>query len=292
MNEQLLKIEQACLEANTAPVVLTGVTLMILGLFLWIGGLRYLKAVTGFIGACIGTAIGFMISSYIDVHPAATICISATLCAFIAMLAQQVIIFILAIMIFSFAFGTGYLDYTIGKHGLTRVSDESSQTGLYDEDASSNGTGLFGSGSPFGEGSRLDELNKASQTALKAGKYANSFGQKLQEIYNELKPTVSKNAGYLIMWCVVGGIIGLVLAKLLKLIVMGFCCSVVGSSAMITGLMLAIIAKGTPVWSNLQNHHKVLTIVFGAMVAFGWLFQLMTGGMKQSKQKKESSENV
>ena len=292
MNEQLLKLEQACLDASSTPVIITGLTLMILGLFLWIGGLKYLKAVTGFIGACIGAGVGFAISTYIDIHLAATICVSATVFAFIAMLVQQIIILILAIAIFSLAFGTGYLDYTIGKHGLSAPAADSHQLSNSEYNSfSGDNDSFYDSGDPFENNNtysdKIRQLDRASQTAIKAGKYADTFGQKLRNIYAELKPTMSNNAGFLILWCVIGGIIGLVLAKLLKLVVMAFCCSIVGSSSMISGLMLSIIAKGTPVWSNLQNHHKVLTIVFGVMVAFGWVFQLITGGMKKSTKNRE-----
>ena len=302
MNEQLLKIEQVCLDANSTTVLLTGVVLIILGLFLWIGGLKYLKAVTGFIGAGIGAGLGFIISRHIEVHPAAVISISTIIFAFGAMLAQQVIILVLAVLIFSLAFGTGYLDYALGKHGLTSVKTKQEQTSseadVSDQevsDESETKTDFFDSGNPFdkleGLAEKLEVMDKTQQAAKTAGEYAGTFWEKMKEIFSEIKPTMNDNAGYLILWCVVGGITGLILAHLLKLLVMAFCCSVVGSSAMICGLMLGIIAKGTPVWTNLQNHHKFLTLVFGVMVAFGWLFQIVSGGGKRSTNMNTSSDN-
>ena len=291
MNEQILKIEQACLDASGMPVLLTGLGMFLIGLFLWIGGLKYLKVVTGFIGAGIGAGIGVVLAAYIDFHPAAVICISATVFGFGAMLAQQIIILLLTVVIFSFAFGTGYLDYTIGKYGLSGPTSETRDASQYRSEDIESGNDIFSPDNPFGNLENSQQAESNAHKLIHAGEYAGTFWEKIKQIISELSPTMSNNAGYFIMWCIVGGLIGLVLAQLLKLIIMAFCCSVVGTTAMISGGMLAIIAKGTPVWSNMQNHQQVLSIVFGVLVVFGWIFQMLTGGGKQSKAKDSSERN-
>jgi hypothetical protein len=49
----------------------------------------------------------------------------------------------------------------------------------------------------------------------------------------------------------------------------------VGTTAVLGGVMALLLAKGTAACSALQNHPRVLPMVFVLMILFGWAVQLL-----------------
>ena len=293
MNEQLLKIERILLESPSGYVFLAGLALFIMGLFLWIGGLKYLKLVSGMLGGATGAIFGSILAATFNMHTAGTVAISAAIFAIGAVLLQQLIILLVATIIFGLIFGGGYMEYAIGK-GPAPTSSTQTETMHYDNQQGyqQSDNSSFQADNPFGHmqqfGQTAENLNRAGHIAAETGKYAGTFFEKIKAVFSELTPTMSNNAGYLILWCVLGAIIGLVLAQLLKTIVMALCCSIVGATGVVAGVIISIIAKGTDAWTILQGHGRVMTMVFLSMVIFGWLFQILT---RRSTKKTPQGDN-
>ncbi len=294
MNEQLLKIEKILLESSASHVLLAGVIMIILGAFLWLGGLKYLKVVSGMLGGATGAMLGSIIAASFSLHLMGTIAITAAVFAIGAILLQQLIILLIATVIFGMIFGGGYMEYAIGKvtpqdDNNTKVSSQYDNSN--DQQTSDN---AFHADNPFGNmknfGVNPETVSKTSNAVVKTGEYVGTFYEKIKAVLSELTPTMSNNAGYLIMWCVLGAIVGLVLAKLLKTLVMALCCSIVGSTSVVAGLIIAIISKGNQLWTNLQGHSRVLTMVFISMVLFGWLFQILTSRKSNNTLSSDKSD--
>lgn len=305
LNEQLLKIENILLESPQSYVFMTAIGVFVGGLVLWAGGLRYLKLVCGMLGGAVGAGIGSLLANYLNLPVPATVGIAAAVCALAAVLLQQVLILVVATVIFGLIFGGSFMEYTLGKQQTTDGEYNNMQSQL--DGSSSSGDenwyaaqvparpqeesvapGAFQADNPFGDSAGFGEN---LQKLAKAEEYAGSVFERIKAVLSELTPTISNNAGMLTMWCVLGAIIGLVLAQMLKTIVMALCCSIVGSTALIAGTIMAIIAKQTAAWTMLQGHGRVMSMVFGGMVLFGWLFQIITGGGKHSHHHHEDEES-
>ena len=294
MNEQLLKIEQILLETHSGYVFLSGLGIFMIGIFLWIGGLRYLKLVCGLLGGVGGAIIGSMLASSFSIPPAATIAISAAVLAIAATLTQHIIILTAATLIFGIIFAGGYMEYAINKARETAdlVTGNHSQQADYTQSPAGNNGMAFEARNPFENyesyADKTEQVNKQGQLVVKTGQYVGTFLQKIKQVIAELKPTMSENTLPLIVWCILGGIIGLVLAQILKTIIMALCCSIVGTTSVITGTIVAVIAKGTPAWSALQSHGHTLSLIFMGLIAFGWIFQIVTGGIKKKNTNTDS----
>ncbi len=289
MNDQLLKIEEILLEHSSGNVLLAGAILLIMGLFLWLGGLKYLKLVSGMLGGAGGALLGTVVSGMFEWSPAITIGASAAIFAIGAVLLQQLLIILVAATIFAAIFGGGYLEYTLNRIN-TEDTDNYPDSRYYQDYEYENHAreDTFHADNPFDSARQIsenaDRLHHASD-------YVGSFIEELQLVFSDLSPTMSDNSGYLILWCVVGGVIGLILAQLLKTIVMALCCSIVGTTSTISGIIIAIISKGTPLWTNMQGHGRFLAMVFFTMIVFGWFFQMITGKkIKKSSNPEKSSK--
>ena len=62
---------------------------------------------------------------------------------------------------------------------------------------------------------------------------------------------------------------------------MALCCSIVGTTSIIIGVMLLITAKGNLPFTAIQDKGNFLTILFVAMVLVGWIVQLFIGRPKK-----------
>ncbi|MBN2842248.1 MAG: hypothetical protein JXM68_04110 [Sedimentisphaerales bacterium] len=309
MNEQLLKIENILLESPQSYVFLTALGVFLGGLILWVGGLRYLKAVCGMLGGAVGAAVGSLLVGYLELPAGITIGISAAVFAIGAILLQQVLILGVATVIFALIFGGSFMEYTLGKQKSGELADqnnyESSQEEVYDQQTSwyeqqmqqervSESKGYFDADSPYNSlnefGQRAKEYNNTGEKLVRTGQYVGGVLDRIKQVLSELTPAISNNAGMLTMWCILGAILGLVLAQMLKTIVMALCCSIVGSTALIAGTIMAIIAKQTAAWSMIQGHGRTMTMVFVGMVVFGWLFQIVTGGGRKSRHENQDDD--
>ena len=284
MNDIFLRIEQACQTADSTALLIAGLIATVMGLFLWLGGVRYSWAVAGMLGTGIGIALGSIISYYFTSPPIVSMAVGGIIGAIGAILMQQLIIILIAIVIFSSMGGTGYLTYILDKTGLQQHSeqrqaqDEGSQDRLFSDP---------GTAGEIAEKIRNEVgIGEISDAALAA----EGFWSKIKGLISDIKPAAVDNGGMLLLFCVGGAIIGLVLAQLLKWIIMALCCSIVGATSTIVGVMLLIAAKGNLPFSAVQDKENFLPTIFGVMIIIGWIVQLFIGKPKKKIVKQTVEE--
>ena len=110
--------------------------------------------------------------------------------------------------------------------------------------------------------------------------------EKLKTVWAKMRLSATSNRSMFILWAIAGAAIGLILGYFLRKILMSFCCSVVGSSSILVGVIALFFAKGTPVLSSFQSRGNLLIGIFLIMIAFGWLVQIMSAGAAKLKTAK------
>lgn len=281
MIDALLRIEEAALGLNVVALFVPGVLIASLGLLLWLGGQRYARLAAGLLGALTGAWVGLLISGTTEAPTGMSVGIGAIALAAIAVLMRRVLIIALAAVIFAAALGSGYLGYAMDNESFQGSVSELRSSAAHDDLDPPQTQGY--------DGAQLHYLNQLwrERQATAEDSEVSEHGramEKLKTTAAELRLSASENTGLLILWIVVGAIVGIVLAFLLGKLVMSLCCSVVGTTAIIMGMCMLVLAKGTPVISRLSAQPKVIGIVCIAMVLFGWIVQLLLGlGAKAKK---------
>jgi len=274
MQELLLQIQQGCLQLRTSALVIPGLIGLIAGLFLWLGGVRYAFFVLGLLGAGLGAIAGLFLSRWFDLPPIPSIAIAAVLLSIMAIIGQRVVMMALAMVIFSIACGTLYMNHSLNsdvfKNKLSQIKQKVRGLVPKSEDAESQTL----------EPAEADYMrmlaDQMKQEELAPVKKSHQRGlAKLKTVLAKIRLSAASNRSMFVFWAVVGAIIGLILGYLLRKIIMSFCCSVVGSASIIAAAIALFFAKGTPVFSKLQGRDHLLPGIFLCMVAFGWLVQIM-----------------
>ena len=265
MSDLLLRIQDAALQLDAVVLWVPGLIAAILGLFLWLGGKRYSFFVIGVLGASFGAALGLLFSQWFAIDTLVAVAIGAILFAIVAVLMERMVLILLASMIFAVACGSSYFSYAVKDINWTEklsVMDKIRSSGY-----------LPGSVDSLSDSDALaDDLPESDPTSTDSHTYGMA---KLKEIFSAIKQSAGENKGMLILWTILGAAIGLTLAYVLKKLVMIFCCSVVGTSAIIAGVVAVILAKGDPVITTLLLKPKLTPTLFLIMVVFGCLCQLL-----------------
>lgn len=265
MSELLLRIQDAALQLDSVALWLPGLIAAFMGLFLWLGGKRYSFYVIGLLGASTGAFLGLMFSHWFETDTLVAVAIGAILFAIVAVLMERVVLILLATLIFAVACGGSYFSYAAQETNwneklsiLDRVRNSPYLPGGINS--------LSETDAPPHEELAMDETAPRSHSHAVA---------KLKDIFGAIKQSAGENKGMLILWTVLGAAIGLTLAYILQKLVMVFCCSVVGTSAIIGGVVAVILAKGDPVITSLLLKPKLTPTIFLLMVAFGCICQLL-----------------
>ncbi|MCP4707424.1 MAG: hypothetical protein GY869_02265 [Planctomycetes bacterium] len=282
MNELLLKIQDACLQLNGWYLAIPGLAAVIMGLFLWLGGARYAFFVVGVLGAMVGSAAGLAVSQWFDLQLPLTVSVGAAVFAIIAILLQQTVILILAALIFALACGMTYMGHNVSQPEFQDQLLQLNQR--YTEKALSNQIQNRDTTTLSGDLKAPLPFDWEDQETTEGGLHTQGI-QKLKDIFNALFASASDNRNMLFLWAVVGGAGGLFIGFLLKKIIMAFCCSMVGATCVISGMLAMFLAKKIEVFSSLQDRPKLLLSVFVAMVFFGFPLQLFITGRAKKKSK-------
>lgn len=283
MIELLLRIQEACLQLDTWHLVGPGLGLIVVGLFLWLGGVRYAFLVVGILGATVGAALGLLIGHWFGVAPPLAIIGGAAIMTILALLLQNLVIIGLAIMLFAVVGGFTYLGYALDKQNSPDPTDPSRQM-------ATNLTYANPSDSDVEVLVNYESHNLAS-AALPGDDSHNGGMRKLDRIRQELTELASANRQMLLLCGVAGAVLGLFLGFLLKKVMMAICCSIIGSTGAIIGMLMLLLAKGTPVISTLQARPKLIPSIFIVMVIFGCLVQLILAGAKKIENASEEEED-
>jgi len=270
MIELLLRLQEACLQLETWHLVGPGLVLIVLGLFLWLGGVRYAFLVVGIFGAALGASLGLLVGHWFGVEPALAVAGGAAIMTILSLLLQNLVIIGLAIVLFAVVGGFTYLGYTLENQESTDPVGQT-ESNLTKANPSSIDVEVL-----------VDyESRHLRSSALPSDDTHSGGMRKLDRIRAELTELASANQKMLILCAVAGAILGLFLGYLLKKVMMAISCSIIGSAGAISGMLLLLLAKGTPVISAFQDRPKLLPSIFIVMVIFGCLVQLILAGAKK-----------
>lgn len=278
MYEWLLKFQDGALALDPGTLMIPGLIAIVVGLFLWLGGTRYSSFVAGGIGGALGAIGGLLFSSWFGGHTALAVVSGAAVLALLAVFFKRIIIILLAASIFALVAGSSYLNYTSNTEPWRQKLSEIKQKAL-----------AAGADEAARRAEDEDPLVRQYQRQRQAqDKTPQEQGrEKLRTAWTEMQYLAASNRGKLIAFAAVGALIGLLLGWLLLRIMMAFCYSLVGATALLLGIFSLLIAKGTHVVDSLQTRPRVLPIIFLAMVLFGWMVQMLIAqpARKEAEQK-------
>jgi len=265
MYELLIRIETVCMGASLLTLLGVGVVATIVGLLLWLAGTYFSSVIIGILGASVGSFCGLLISQWLDVSSLLSMGVGATVLCIVAIGFRNIIIVILAIIIFALVGGTAYSSMILGS---------STQQGESPSDPA-----IVRSFSHMDSGMRLSYVENISE------KQDDSF-EKLKVLLKDTLATMSPHIWKLLLFTLVGGIGGLLLVWFIKRFVVALCCSVVGALLVLVGVESLFMAIGFQMCNAFQRHRFILTVTYFSMVGIGAIVQLILTKSQKPKEAK------
>ncbi|MBN1844711.1 MAG: hypothetical protein JW810_03440 [Sedimentisphaerales bacterium] len=280
MVQMLIRMQEACLGLESWHLLLPGVVAVLLGLFLWLGGMRYAFLVVGLIGAVSGGILGLQAAQWFSLQRPLAVAGCALVLTILALLLKQVVVVLLAGALFAVAAGATYMTYIVDRQYDPQAQPTAIQAPP--DGATTAPAADFAAYPPAG--------SAATSLPLPADGSAGGW-ETMRAIRREWQDIAWQNRTMLMIWASLGALGGLVLGYLLRRIMMAVCCSIIGASGAIVGMSAVFLAKGTPVVLALQARPRFLPALFFLMVIFGCLMQLAFAGTKKIAAPSEKEEN-
>lgn len=278
MNELLLRIETLCLDVDPPLLMGVGAGMAIVGLFLWLGGTRYSTVVIGLLGAAVGAVLGLAVGQQLGVHLFISMAVGAVVLGIVSILLRNLLIIILATLIFAFVGAAGYAGVVLD----TQPSQEETTTSQQQTIPSGQSL-LFQSFSGMDPNSRqvyLDEISGSEpdfQERLKAV---------LKDTWNALGPT----KWYLMGAILIGGVGGFLLIWFIKQVIVPLCYSIVGTTSLILGAQLLLLGVDFRLASSLPVQRWIVPAALGFMTVLGWVSQLLAARKPRVKMRKRDDD--
>ncbi|MBN2139249.1 MAG: hypothetical protein JW720_15715 [Sedimentisphaerales bacterium] len=263
MYELLIRVETLCADAPFSTLFGIGTISIVAGLLLWLGGIYFSSAIIGILGAAIGSFCGLLVSQWLDTGSLLSMGIGAAVFCVAAVLLRNIIIIVLAVIIFALAGGVTYSSVLLGS--------SAPQEGAGEE------PGLIGSFSHMDSATRLAYLNQISEQEQ-------GFFERLKALLRETLGVMSPHKWKLILAVVVGGVGGYVLIRLLKKAVIALCCSGIGALLVLVGLQGFLMTGDLRFCGVFENKRFALTITYFSMVGIGTVIQLILARSPNGKQ--------
>ena len=264
MYELLLRIETLFQSLAVPALVGVGIVALAAGFVLWLGGARYSAAITGVLGAVVGSACGLLVSQRFDLHPWLSMLVGAAVLAGLSILLRNVLILVLAVLVFSAVGGTGYLAVVLDRAVPQARADEGQLVHYF---------------SGMDRADRQNYMNDISREN-------DTFGGRLQALLADTWAAIRPHGWMVLLAIVAGAVIGFLLVWFVAKIVIALAYSIVGTTMIFIGLQAILLAVGFAVVSALADHRRVLPITFIIMTAAGWLWQLFYWRPKARKEVK------
>lgn len=275
MYELFVRIE-TLLQPLTSPVLLgIGIPAVLVGLVLWLGGSRYSTVIIGLLGAVVGSFVGLLVSQWLNLHPWLSMLVGAVVLAVASILLRNVLILILAVLVFSAVTGAGYLSVV-----LDRIAPPQAEP---------QGQALTASGVPVQSFSNMEPTQRLN--------YMNdithedqTFADRLKALLTDTWNAVGSQGVMVILAVVVGAVVGILLVWFIAKVIIALAYSLVGTAAIFLGAQAALLGAGYPVASAFDTRRSLLPIAFIAMTAIGWVWQLFFAGPKHKPPHAKESE--
>ena len=267
MYELLIRIETVYVEAQLLTLLGVGAVATVAGLLLWLAGTYFSSVIIGILGAAVGSFCGLLVSQWIDVSSLLSMGIGAAVFCVAAVLLKNIIIILLAIIVFALVGGTGYSSTILGSPAQQQEQEAEPELA---------GVSSF---SQMDSTTRLSYVNQISEKQ-------DGFFEKLKAMLKDTLGTMSPYKWKLLLATLVGGLGGLLLVWLIKRFVIALCCSVVGALLVIVGLDSLLMAAGFQMCNAFGGHRLALTVTYFSMLGIGAVAQLIIARSQKPKEAK------
>lgn len=229
--------EQAAARFNTVVLLGIGITAVLLGLFVWLGGLGLRKQLLVAVGALCGGICAFLSSGYNIILTV----FAATLGAVIATRFEKIFLAVLASAL------AVALSLAIMTRPYMNKSERSTQT----TPAQSQG-----------------QTYNAKQTIYVIKAYVHDLGSMIKHACPQMPPY---NWLIILALTVIFSVVGFFFWPLAS----AFCCATLGTISIFLGMTMLLLFKGSAPLTGICTRTHFFMLVFAAMVIFGTLEQLM-----------------
>ncbi len=266
MYELLIRIETLCVEAQPLTLLGIGAITTVVGLLLWLAGTYFSSIVIGILGSVVGSFCGLLVSQWLDQNSLLSMGIGAAIFCIAAVIFRNIIIIVLAIIVFALATGTTY-------SSMILASPTQQQDVQLDP-------ALVSSFSHMDPNMRLSYVNQITEED-------DGFFEKLKALLRDTLGTMSPHKWKLLLSILLGGIGGLFLIWLIKRLVLSICCSSVGALLVLVGVESLLMTVGLQMCNAFREHRLALTVTYFSMVSIGAIVQLI---LTRSTKPKEAVE--
>ncbi len=263
MYELLLRTETLLAGLSTPLLAALGLGAVVVGLVLWLGGTRYSAFIIGLLGAVVGSACGLLVGQQFGVNPWLGMLVGSAVLGGLSILLKNVLIVVLAVLVFSAVSGAGY---------LTVILDRAIPQAQAADQNQPRQTVRYFSGMGFAE--RQTYMNDISREA-------ETFADRLRALLTNTWEAAGPQGWALALAILAGAVVGILLVWFLAKIVIALAYSIVGTAAIFLGTQAALLAAGVPAVSELASRRGTLSIAFLLMTVIGWIWQLFYGGPKK-----------
>lgn len=259
MYEIIQSFEQTALRFSPIVLIVPGLLAVIVGLFIWLGGLGLRRVLAAVVGAVIGFSCGFFIIGNIMAGG-----ILAAGVGLIAIILQRIFIAILAVslaLVLTFFVFTGICPEVINAIDnvpitAAKITDDS-------------------------------VVISVQHTPVVIRAYSIDFGNMVKQAAWQMRTYA---------WAIMAAlsIVVLVAGFFLRRLTSALCCAVLGTMLIFAGMIFLLLYKGSVPISIICDKSLFFAGVFGAMIAFGAVVQLLlcTRLEKSAKRKKEAESET
>ncbi len=263
MYELLLRTETLFLGLRTPVLLAVGVGAIVVGLVFWLGGTRHSAVIIGLLGAVVGCVIGLVVGPWLNVDPWLSMFLGAVVLGGLSILLRNVLILVLAVLVFSTVSGAGYLSVLLDRAVPPAPAEAQAEP--------RRGVQYFSGMAPADRLSYMEDL----------GQEADTFTERLKALVANTWETAHARGWALILAIAAGAVVGILLVWLIAKVVIALAYSIVGTALIFLGVQAALVAVGILLVSDLNSRRWLLPVAFLALTVIGWIWQLFyTGGRK------------
>jgi hypothetical protein len=267
MYELLLRTETLFLGLQPPVLLAVGAGAVVVGLVFWLGGTRHSAVIIGLLGAVVGCVVGLLAASWLQVNPWLSMLVGAVVLGGLSILLRNVLVLVLAVVVFSAVSGAGYLSVVLDRAippAPSQAQTEQRRSVQY-----------FSGMTPAQRLSYMDDLSHDEKT----------FAERLKALVANTWDAAGPHGWALILTVATGAVVGILLIWLIAKIVIALAYSIVGTALIFLGVQAALVAVGILLVSDLASRRWLLPVAFTVQTVVGWVWQLFyASGKKPEKE--------
>jgi hypothetical protein len=267
MYELLLRTETLLLGLSAPVLWGLGLGALVVGLVLWLGGTRYHAAIIGVLGAVVGAVAGLLVSQQVAANPWLSMVVGAAVLGGLSIALRNVLILVLAVLVFSAVGGTGYLAVVLDRAATTAQSPAPTRVGQ----------------KPVRQYFRGMDLQARQQYMEGISKEAGTFADRLKALLADTWEATGTHGWLIVVPILAGALVGILLLWLIAKIVIALAYSIVGTATLFLGAQATLLAAGLPAVSDLESRRWLPALTFLILVVVGWVWQLFFAGARKPR---------